>query len=98
MSKRRRKKTVLDLRAPTVKKEATEEQQPKIKQVPMPGTPTFKKQIETTLLEAPMLGWNFDIAYIDNEFRKSYVALLQKLVKLYDLPYNVNQTAVLAPK
>lgn len=52
-------------------------------------------QMEVILKEAPRLGWNFDIAYIDNEFRKKYVALLKKLVALYDLPYLVDQTATL---
>lgn len=52
-------------------------------------------QIEAILKEAPMLPWEIDKTYIATGFRKAYVALLKKLVKLYGLPYNVDQTGVL---
>ena len=58
----------------------------------------IQTQIEAILLEAPTLPWEIDKGYIDIDFRKGYVALLRSLVKLYGLPYNVNQVGKLTPK
>ena len=57
-----------------------------------------KTQLETVLLTAPRLPWKIDTTYIDKDFRKAYVAMLKNLVELYDLPYYVNQEAILTRK
>ena len=59
---------------------------------------SLNAQMETVLFTAPRLPWKIDTTYIDKDFRKAYVAMLKNLVELYDLPYYVNQEAILTRK
>ena len=59
---------------------------------------SLNAQMETVLFTAPRLPWKIDTTYIDKDFRKAYVAMLKNLVELYNLPYYVNQEAILTRK
>jgi len=76
---------------PIEAKEVEEQIVDPVAMVPIPA-------IRNLLLKAPSLSWKIDTTYIDKEFRKAYVELLRTLVIIFDLPYLVNQEAILTRK
>lgn len=69
----------------------------RIETIAMPNYELHQK-IEEILKQAPRLSYNFDVGYIDGEFREAYINLLRKLVRLYDLPYHVSNVGAFLPK
>ena len=108
---RRKKKPALKASLPKPKAEPIEQdwtsveipEPTEIKPTPEPlvtmPSPTPAQDVLLAILkQAPVLPWKINVAYIDSDFRKAYVALLKNLVNMLALPYNVDQAGTLTPK